>query len=158
MQVTKDKLAAQQLVLFHLGYYKGTIDGIWSAASIAAKRKFEGEPGFLPAYPNNGLPFGERDKLPKGWRYGVKGIIGHSTLTPERTKEILDAHAARIAAAAKPVAEQGPTAEGEGLKGPDAVAEGEVNGLAGPSAEEAQAQRQHNGQQHRHDKHQKGNR
>lgn len=107
MQVTKEKMAAQQLVLFHLGYYKGTIDGIWSTSTIAAKRNFEADPSFLPAYPNNGLPFGERDKLPKGWRYGAKGVISHSDLTPERAKEIMDAHAGRISAAAAAKAAEG---------------------------------------------------
>lgn len=101
MQVTKEKLAAQQLVLFHLGYYKGNIDGIWSSTTIAAKRLFESDPAFLPAYPNNGLPFGERDKLPKGWRYGVKGVISHDEISPERTAELLKEHETRIAAAAK---------------------------------------------------------
>jgi hypothetical protein len=101
MQVTKEKMAAQQLVLFHLGYYRGNIDGIWSAATIEAKKQFEAEPDFLPAYPNGGLPFGERDKLPKNWHYGAKGVIGHAELSAERTAELLKEHEARIAAAAK---------------------------------------------------------
>jgi len=101
MQVTKEKMAAQQLVLFHLGFYKGNIDGIWSAATIAAKRQFEADPSFLPAYPNHGLPFGDRDKLPKGWRYGHKGVIGHADLSPERAAEIMKEHEARINAAAQ---------------------------------------------------------
>ena len=49
MQTSKEKLAAQQLVLFHLGFYKGLIDGIWSTATIAAKKKFEADLSFLPA-------------------------------------------------------------------------------------------------------------
>lgn len=101
MQVTKEKMAAQQLVLFHLGYYKGNIDGIWSTATINAKRAFEADPSFVPAYPNGGMPFGDRDKLPKGWRYGTKGVIGHSDLTPERAKEIMTEHEARINAASQ---------------------------------------------------------
>lgn len=101
MQVTKEKMAAQQLVLFHLGYYKGNIDGIWSESTIKAKRAFEADPSFVPAYPNHGLPFGDRDKLPKGWRYGAKGVIGHADLTPELAKEIMTEHEARINAAAQ---------------------------------------------------------
>jgi hypothetical protein len=101
MQVTPDKLKAQQLVLFHLGYYKGLIDGIWSNATIEAKKKFEADTTFLPAYPNGGLPFGDRDKLPKGMRYDVKGMIIHSDLTPERTEEIMSAMNARMAQADK---------------------------------------------------------
>lgn len=101
MQVTKEKMAAQQLVLFHLGYYKGNIDGIWSTATIEAKRRFEADPSFVPAYPNNGMPFGERDKLPKNWRYGAKGVIGHADLTPEAAKEIMTEHEARVNAAAQ---------------------------------------------------------
>lgn len=94
MQVTKEKLRAQQMVLFHLGYYKGLIDGTWSDASIKAKLAFEADPSFVPAYPNGGLPFGERDKLPKGLRY-ERGLITHSELTPERVAEIEKAMEAR---------------------------------------------------------------
>lgn len=91
MQISKDKLMAQQLVMFHLGFYKGQIDGIWSTASIEAKRKFEVDDLFLPAYPNGGLPFGERDKLPKGMKYVEGNVITHETLTKERAAEIMAA-------------------------------------------------------------------
>ena len=99
MQLTKEKLMAQQLVLFHLGFYKGNIDGIWSAATIDAKKEFEADVSFLPAYPNGGLPFGERDKLPKNWVYQAKGLIGHKSLDPEKAKQIMDEHSKRIEAA-----------------------------------------------------------
>lgn len=172
MQVTKAKLSAQQLVLFHLGFYKGNIDGIWSQATIEAKKKFEADITFLPAYPNGGLPFGERDKLPKGWRYGNKGVIGHADLTPEKTAELLKEHEARVNAAAQraaikadagSVVPQPSTSETQanaaqsdelGPLGADAVEPGTPNALAGVSAEEAQRQRQN--PQHKH--HQKGNR
>lgn len=98
MQLTKEKLMAQQLVLFHLGFYKGNIDGIWSAATIDAKKAFEADVSFLPAYPNGGLPFGERDKLPKNWVYQAKGLIGHKSLDPEKAKSIMDEHVKRIEA------------------------------------------------------------
>lgn len=99
MQVTPEKIKAQQLVLFHLGFYKGVIDGVWSQKTIDAKLKFEADPQFLPAYPNRGLPFGDRDKLPKNMRYDQKGLIVHTGITPERRQEIEDAMAARLASA-----------------------------------------------------------
>lgn len=98
MQITKEKMMAQQLVLFHLGYYKGNIDGIWSVATIQAKKDFEADVSFLPAYPNGGLPFGERDKLPKNWVYQAKGLIGHRSLDAEKAKEIMADHTKRIEA------------------------------------------------------------
>lgn len=90
MQITKEKLIAQQLVMFHLGFYRGVIDGIWASDSIQAKKDFESSDSFLPAYPNGGLPFGERDKLPAGMRY-ERGLITHESLTPEKAAEILKA-------------------------------------------------------------------
>lgn len=90
MQITKEKLIAQQLVMFHLGFYSGVIDGIWATDSIQAKKEFEASDSFLPAYPNGGLPFGERDKLPAGMRY-ERGLITHESLTPEKAAEILKA-------------------------------------------------------------------
>ena len=97
MQYTKEKLAAQQLVLFHLGYYKGLIEGIWGPDSIEAKRQFESNPSFVPGNPNGGLPFGDRDRLPKGMSYN-RGLVVHSGLTDERKAEIETAMRARIAA------------------------------------------------------------
>ena len=157
MQITKEKLIAQQLVLFHLGYYKGLIDGIWSDASLRAKRSFEADLSFLPAFPNGGLPFGERDKLPKGMRYDAKGLIVHNDLPPEKAAEILSAMNARAAKAngqEGPVGTVGETSDtgGEGAAGvagepgPDSTPPGEVNPLAGTAGPE---QKQH-GQQQRH--------
>lgn len=97
MQYTKDKLKAQQMVLFHLGFYKGVIDGIWSMTSINAKKAFEAHPSFLPANPNGGLPFGERDRLPKGMTYR-QGLVRHEGLTDERIAEIEKGMQARTAA------------------------------------------------------------
>jgi len=116
MQTSKEKLAAQQLVLFHLGFYKGLIDGIWSTATITAKKKFEADMSFLPAYPNQGLPFGERDKLPKNMYY-ANGLIKHRDLTPEREKEIMDAMKARMGAAPReePKVEAQADAKGDAL-------------------------------------------
>lgn len=180
MQVTKEKMAAQQLVLFHLGFYKGNIDGIWSEATIAAKRKFEAEPSFLPAYPNHGLPFGDRDKLPKGWRYGHKGVIGHTDLSPERAKELMTEHEARINAASQraaikagegsvqpqPVGSDGPGVVTEKSSGGSDSAPSNTNDpqnvpVAGADQSElpkAQGQRVGSNDQHQRDKHKHGNR
>lgn len=97
MQYTKEKLKEQQMVLFHLGFYKGLIDGIWSTASIEAKRMFESRPEYVPANPNGGLPFGERERLPKDMSYS-KGMVVHKTLTEERRLEIETGMKARMAA------------------------------------------------------------
>ncbi len=181
MQVTKEKLSAQQLVLFHLGFYKGNIDGIWSDSSIDAKRKFEADVTFLPAYPNGGLPFGERDKLPKGWRYGAKGVIEHADLTAEKAAEIRADHEARTKAALQRAAIKADEGSAQpqqvssdaqanaaqaGFKGADAVEDGQTNGLAGPTEAERQAQQaqqveRQRREQQRNDQqkhHQKGNR
>lgn len=162
MQTSKDKLSAQQLVLFHLGFYKGLIDGIWSTATIAAKKKFEADMSFLPAYPNMGLPFGERDKLPKDMYY-ERGLIKHKGLTPEREKEILDAMKARMGNSAAKEAEpevaepaQGPEGQA-GAPGPDYPGEGQDNPLAGQAGPDAQSGQKGN-QQHGHKpRHQHGN-
>lgn len=68
MQIKPEQLLRQQLILKFLGFYKHKLDGIWGPASIEAKRAWEQKPSFVPAYPNNGMPFGERDQLPKGMR------------------------------------------------------------------------------------------
>jgi len=69
MQIKSEHLLRQQLVLKFLNYYKGKLDGIWGPTSIAAKKAFESTRDFAPAYPNNGLPFGDKDVLPKGMSY-----------------------------------------------------------------------------------------
>ncbi|AGS82078.2 putative lysozyme [Pseudomonas phage PaBG] len=161
MQTSKEKLMAQQLVLFHLGFYKGLIDGIWSTATITAKKKFEADMSFLPAYPNQGLPFGERDKLPKNMYY-ANGLIKHRELTPEREKEIMDAMKARMGAATReePKVEVGITEiDGAGLvgpageagqPGPDYPADGQPNALAGAAGQEQKPAHQQQGKPHHH--------
>jgi hypothetical protein len=89
MQYSQTELCAQQLVLAFLGFYKGPIDGIWSGDSISAKRRFECDDAFIPAAPNNGLPFTHRAKLPKGCQWNVEGLLWHRGLTPEKASEIL---------------------------------------------------------------------
>lgn len=162
MQTSKEKLAAQQLVLFHLGFYKGLIDGIWSTATITAKKKFEADMSFLPAYPNQGLPFGERDKLPKNMYY-ANGLIKHRDLTPEREKEIMDAMKARMGAATReePKVEAqadpqgdalGTSKEGDVQEGPlgtaDAAAPAEAQPLT-QTREQPRHQHQHQGKHRR---------
>lgn len=106
MQYTKDKLISQQLAMFHLGFYTGNIDGIWGPDSQEAKRKFERCETFLPAYPNGGMPFGERDRLPTGWKYVEGNLITVEGLTNDRAKEIISAVASRN----KPEVKQTPVA------------------------------------------------
>lgn len=95
MQYTKSKIYAQQLVMFHLGFYTGIIDGIWGPTTIDAKKAFESDPKFLPAYPNGGMPFGDRDRLPAQCSYNPDGTITHSGLDAARTAEIKKAMEAR---------------------------------------------------------------
>lgn len=89
MQTTKAQLKAQQILLFYLGHYKGEIDGIWSALSVKAKKAYECTHEFSPAYPNSGLPFGNRDKLPKGVRRNADGTLYHGRMTDEERDNII---------------------------------------------------------------------
>ena len=66
MQTRKPQLQRQQVIMAKLGFYRHRCDGIWGPESIVAKRKWEADRSFIPALPNNGLPFGERDPFPKG--------------------------------------------------------------------------------------------
>lgn len=66
MQTKKPQLQRQQIIMAKLGFYKNQCDGIWGPDSIAAKLAWEADQSFIPALPTNGLPFGERDPLPKG--------------------------------------------------------------------------------------------
>jgi len=101
MQTRESELQAQQLVLAFLGFYRGRIDGIWSDASIKAKQAFEMSEQFVPAQPNNGLPFTAGCRLPKKLRW-ERGYLTHANLTNEKIKEILD----RQAPKPMPVAEK----------------------------------------------------
>lgn len=66
MEIKRECLQRQQMILKFLGYYQGACDGIWSEKTIAAKRDFEVSGKFHPAYPNNGMPFDPASKLPSG--------------------------------------------------------------------------------------------
>lgn len=89
MQYSPMEIRAQQVVLAFLGFYKGPIDGIWSSGSIDAKRAFEFHDSFIPAAPNNGLPFTLRQKLPKGCLWDANGMMTHRDLDADKIKEIL---------------------------------------------------------------------
>jgi hypothetical protein len=92
MQVTTEELKYQQAVLQHLNFYKGRIDGIWSERTINAKKKFEFDRSFSPALPNNGLPFGLNDRLPKGLyfkRNGNKMYLHCVTLSDDELSRML---------------------------------------------------------------------
>lgn len=69
MQTKPEQLLRQQMILRHLGHYRGKLDGIWGPMTIEAKQRFERDRKFAPAFPNNGLPFGDRDTYPKGISY-----------------------------------------------------------------------------------------
>jgi hypothetical protein len=88
MQTGKVELMAQQVVLAFLGFYTGAIDGIWSDATIRAKRAFEYDDSYVPGIPHNGLPFALNEKLPKGL-YWEKKVLNHRNLTPEKMQEII---------------------------------------------------------------------
>lgn len=64
IQTNPEILQRQQMVLKHLGYYSGILDGIWGPASIKAKRDFEMGGSFVPGIPNRGLPFVVGTPLP----------------------------------------------------------------------------------------------
>ena len=64
-QFQNAQIVRQQQVLAHLGYYKGSIDGIWGPGTIKAMKEFESM-GFAPGVPNGGLPFASRGPYPKG--------------------------------------------------------------------------------------------
>jgi peptidoglycan hydrolase-like protein with peptidoglycan-binding domain len=89
MQYDPIEIRAQQLVLAFLGYYPGAIDGIWSASTISAMKKFECADEFLPAVPTGGMPFKVNARLPKGM-FWDKRLVSHRGLTQEVAKELLE--------------------------------------------------------------------
>lgn len=77
MQTSKRQLRRQQAVMQHLGFYYGKLDGIWGPESIAAKKQFEFDKSFKPAFPTNGLPFAETSQLPSKleWQASKHGAL-----------------------------------------------------------------------------------
>ncbi len=84
-------LQKQQIVLAHLGYYSGKLDGIWSLDTITAKRKFEQSGKFNPGIPNQGLPFVSGKPFPKGVFADpmVKNTITCKGLTAEVVNDLI---------------------------------------------------------------------
>lgn len=73
--IDRAAIKRQQLVLKHLGYYHGEIDGIWSKKSMEAKIQYERSGKFNPGIPNNGMPFNTNVKLPQGLYFDPKGYV-----------------------------------------------------------------------------------
>lgn len=91
MQTSKEQLLRQQLIMKHLGFYNGKLDGVWSRTSINAKREWEFSPLFKPAYPNRGLPLNALQKLPRGIMIDPKNrnLLTHIDLSDERIAELM---------------------------------------------------------------------
>lgn len=94
MQTDKKQLQRQQIILTHLGFYRHKCDGIWGPETISAKQRYEADPSFVPALPNNGLPFGEKEKYPKGIKMDKDRLLtfvdpsGKNSLTDEKIQQI----------------------------------------------------------------------
>lgn len=73
--IDRNAIKRQQLVLKHLGYYLGEIDGIWSTKSIEAKVAFERSGKFNPGIPSSGMPFRFNVRLPEGLYFDAKGYV-----------------------------------------------------------------------------------
>lgn len=90
MQTKKLQLQRQQIIMSQLGFYKHKCDGIWGPDSIAAKRGWETSRSFIPALPTNGLPFGERDPVPKGMYFDkASRLFVLTSMTPEDVESFM---------------------------------------------------------------------
>lgn len=111
MQVVKEELQFQQMVLKHLGFYRGPIDGIWSADSISAKRQFEFTIEYAPAIPTNGLPFGASERLPKGIHFKRDGgliLLTHKDIRKEDEQRMLGVPTSTVASRDPMISNEGP--------------------------------------------------
>lgn len=96
MQLKKEQLQRQQVIMTHLGYYRHKCDGIWGPASIEAKKSWEQDASFIPGLPTNGLPLGDRDILPQGMRFSkTERMFTYQGLTDEKIAEILPSNKGR---------------------------------------------------------------
>lgn len=151
MQVVNEELKYQQAVLKHLGFYKGTVDGIWSEKTIAAKQQFEFKREFSPAIPNNGLPFGLSDRLPKGIyfkRIGNTMCLHHSDIDASTMANLLGKTQGSVAVREPVVSNDGPVIEAP-AETPAEVVEPTVAEEPKPQVQQNQQRSQQN-HQHKH--------
>lgn len=81
MQNTHAQLVRQQAILKGIGYYKGSLDGVWGPMTIDAKKQFESDMSYLPGLPNNGLPFAGQKPYPAGITVDIRsGLLQHPTV------------------------------------------------------------------------------
>lgn len=84
MQTRTDQIIQQQIVMRHLKHYNGVIDGVWGPDCVMAKRNWEGQRDFAPAYPNGGLPFNPNEPAPKKCSFDRRTrMMTAQGLTPE---------------------------------------------------------------------------
>ena len=89
MQIRKEQLQRQQMIMQALGYYRHKCDGIWGPASIEAKSAWEMDKSFIPGLPNNGLPLGEDDLLPANVGYDAASrLFTHPELTKDKIQSM----------------------------------------------------------------------
>jgi hypothetical protein len=109
-----EQLLRQQLILKLKGFYNGKLDGIWSAMTIEAKRRWEnqGRP-FTPGLPNNGLPFANFGPYPAGIRIGKDKLLTCAEVDQYLSEEVAKAEAA---AASRAKIKVEPTVEEDSTK------------------------------------------
>lgn len=155
MQVVNEELKYQQAVLKHLGFYKGSVDGIWSEKTIAAKQQFEFKREFSPAIPNNGLPFGLSDRLPKGIyfkRIGNTMCLHHSDIDDSAMANLLGKTQGSVAVREPVVSNDGPVIEAP-AETPAEVVEPTVAEEPKPQVQQNQQRSQQNPQHKHHPNH-----
>lgn len=153
MQVVKEELKYQQIVLKHLGFYKGPIDGIWSTGTINAKKQFEFKREFSPAIPSNGLPFGLQDRLPKGLHFKRVGnlmFLHANGLEQSVIDSMLGKTESTVAVREPVVSNNGPVIEAPVETPVEAKAETPVEAKVEVSAEKEQQVQQNNQQKQNH--------
>lgn len=91
LETNPKTLQRQQIILAHLGYYRGKLDGIWGPETIKAKQDFETSGKFAPGLPNRGLPFVNTNSLPKGMFADPfnKGLLSVRGLGEDEIKQML---------------------------------------------------------------------
>lgn len=100
MQTKPEQLKRQQEIMEHLGFYRHKCDGIWGPASIEAKKKWERDRSFIPGLPSNGLPLGDRDRMPNGVSYDkASRKLVYKSMEPKKdyTDDSLDSSSVTVA-------------------------------------------------------------